>query len=129
MVSLRIAIADDNGDFRTVLVRMLQLLGHEVPIAVGDGDELVDCCGRERVDLVFCDFHLPRMDGLAAAELLAEKGIPVVLISGHDDAENIVVDREPIKQLLRKPASLEAIREAIENVVSGAWAAPVREPR
>jgi hypothetical protein len=36
------------------------------------------------------------MDGLAAAEMLAEKGIPVVLISGHADAENIVVDREPI---------------------------------
>ena len=36
-------------------------------------------------------------------------------------AENIVVDHEPIEMVLRKPASIDGLREAIHHVTSGDW--------
>jgi CheY-like chemotaxis protein len=101
-MSLCIAVAEDDEAHRTVFVRVLEALGYDVPVSVGDGHELVDSCKSVKIDLVFADFHLPDMDGLAAAEHLAGWGIPVVIISGHEDAENIVVDHEPIEMVLRK---------------------------
>jgi CheY-like chemotaxis protein len=90
-------------------------------VSVGDGHELVDSCKSVKIDLVFADFHLPDMDGLAAAEHLAGWGIPVVIISGHEDAENIVVDHEPIEMVLRKPATIGDLRKAIQHVLNGDW--------
>ena len=54
-----------------------------------------------------------------AAELIAGKGIPVVLISGHPAAEQIVVDFEPVAMMIRKPATIEKPRAAIEQIMYG----------
>jgi CheY-like chemotaxis protein len=118
---LRIAIAEDDQINRSMFTRLLEALGHHVVLAVGDGHELVDGCKSMEVDLIFADFHLPEMDGLAAAEHLAGRGIPVVIISGHVDAENIMVDHEPIEMVIRKPAKIDDLREAIYRASSGEW--------
>jgi CheY-like chemotaxis protein len=118
---LRIAVAEDHDVSRKMLISLLEALGHTVPVAVPDGHDLVDGCKSTEVDLVFADFHLPHMDGLAAAEHLAGMGIPVVIISGHIDAENIIVDHEPIEMVIRKPATIDDLREAIYHVTAGDW--------
>ena len=62
---------------------------------------------------------MPVMDGLAAAQHLAEKGIPVILVSGHADAEEIVLEYEPVVCTVLKPASLESLQSAIEQALTG----------
>jgi CheY-like chemotaxis protein len=114
---VRIAVAEDDPAVRKTFVRLLEALGHLVVCAASDGEELVDGCVAGEVDLVFTDFHLPVMDGLAAAELIASKGIPVVLISGHPDAREIVVDCEPVAMLIRKPVTIDDVQTAIARVV------------
>jgi CheY-like chemotaxis protein len=118
---LRIAVAEDDAANRKTFTRLLEALGHSVVLSVADGHELVDGCRTLEIDLVFADFHLPEMDGLAAAEHLAGKGIPVVIISGHADAQNIVVDHEPIEMVIEKPATIDDLRTAIYHVTSGDW--------
>lgn len=98
---------------------LLEALGHVVVCAAADGEALVDGCAAGDVDLVFTDFHLPVMDGLAAAELIAAKGIPVVLVSGHPDARQIVVDNEPVTMLIRKPVTVDELQAAIAQVMCG----------
>lgn len=120
-MSLRIAVAEDDPANRVMLVRLLETLGHTVLLAAVDGNELVDGCRTMQIDVAFTDFHLPKMDGLAAAEHLSGMGIPVVLVSGHADAENIVVDQEPIEMVIRKPATVNDLQEAIRRVTSGEW--------
>ena len=114
---VRIAVAEDDPAVRTTFVRLLEAMGHAVVCAVSNGEELVDGCVVGEVDLVFTDFHLPVMDGLAAAELIADKGIPVVLISGHPDAREIVVDYEPVALLIRKPVTIADIESAIAQLL------------
>ena len=78
---VRIALAEDVPGNRKVIVRLLERLGHEVVCAVSNGAELVDECSEKNVDVVFTDLDMPVMDGLAAAQELAEK---VSARLGHD---------------------------------------------
>ena len=118
-VSVRIALAEDEPDIRKMFVRLLERLGHEVIFAVSNGAELLDQSLEDNVDIVFVDLDMPVMDGLAAAEEVERKGIPVILVSGHPDSESVVLDEEPIVARITKPASLDSLRMAIEQALSG----------
>ncbi|MDZ4656065.1 MAG: response regulator [Bythopirellula sp.] len=113
---LRIALAEDEPASRNILVRLLVALGHEVVYAVGDGAELIEVCVDE-IDLVFVDLDMPVMDGLATAEFMSNRGIPVILISGHPDAQELVLEHEPVDACVRKPASLQTLRAAIAEAL------------
>ena len=68
---------------------------------------------RQEFDLAIVDLDMPVMDGLAAAEEVERKGIPVILVSGHPDSESVVLDEEPVITRITKPASIDRIKEAI----------------
>ena len=118
-LSVRIALAEDEPASRSILVRLLRALGHDVVYAAADGAELIDGCSVDSIDLVVVDLDMPVMDGLATAEFMSTKGIPVILISGHPDAEQLVVEHEPVAPCVRKPASLQALRQAIDVALNG----------
>jgi CheY-like chemotaxis protein len=118
-LQMKVALADDVPGNRTMIARLLERLGHDVVCAVSNGAELVDQCSGQLVDVVFTDLDMPVMDGLAAAQHLAEKGIPVILVSGHADAREIVLEYEPVVCTVLKPASLESLQSAIEQALTG----------
>jgi two-component system, response regulator PdtaR len=117
--SVRIALAEDEPDIRKTFVRLLEHLGHQVIFAVSNGAELLDQSLEHNVDVVFVDLDMPVMDGLAAAEEVERKGIPVILVSGHPDSESVVLDEEPIVARIAKPATLESLQRAIRQALSG----------
>ncbi len=110
---VRIALADDEPDLRISMTRLLTLLGHKVVYAAADGAELLEACAAQDVDLAIVDLDMPVMDGLTAAEELAERGIPAVLVSGHPDVREVVVEHEPVVTRVMKPATIDKLREAI----------------
>ena len=71
------------------------------------------------IDLAIVDLDMPIMDGLAAAEHAAKAGVPVILLSGHADAEHVVMEQEPIAARLCKPCTIEELQTAIECAVRG----------
>ncbi len=117
-IQLRIAVAEDDADLRGAFVAMLELLGNQVVCAAGDGAELLEACSRLEVDLVVVDLDMPIIDGLQAAEALAEKGIPVVLISGHPDVKEVVLEHEPVVTRIVKPVTVEGFRKAIAEALA-----------
>lgn len=114
---VRIAVAEDEPDVRSTFARLLELLGHEVVCAVGNGEELIDQCSQIEVDMAFVDLDMPVVDGLAAAEAISEKGIPVVLVSGHPDARQVVVENEPVIARICKPAGIDEVQRAIKTAL------------
>jgi response regulator NasT len=116
--SVRIALAEDEPDIRKTFVRLLERLGHQVIFAVSNGAELLDQSLDDRVDVVIVDLDMPVMDGLAAAEEVERKGIPVILVSGHPDSDSVVLEEEPVVTRISKPAGLEDIQRAIEQAMS-----------
>jgi CheY-like chemotaxis protein len=115
---IRIAVAEDEPDVRTTFVRLLELLGYRVVCAVGNGEELIEQCVQLEVDLAFVDLDMPIIDGLAAAEVISEKGIPVILVSGHPDARQVVLEKEPVVARITKPAKTEELQRAIQVALS-----------
>jgi response regulator NasT len=123
-LSVRIAVAEDEPDIRKTFVKLLELMGHKVVYSVSNGAELLEQRLDDHVDVVFVDLDMPVMDGLAAAEEVTQKGIPVILVSGHPDSESVVVDQEPVVTRITKPASPNLIRDAIEQAMASRRAKP-----
>lgn len=117
-VPIRIAVAEDDPDVRKTFVRLLECLGHTVVFSLENGEELIDRCQPANIDVAFVDLDMPVVDGLAAAEVLAERGIPVILVSGHPDARQVVVENEPVVSRITKPASVEEVRQAISAALA-----------
>jgi response regulator NasT len=90
--TLRIAVADDEPDMREYFVRILPVLGHEVVAVAKDGRELVSDCRETSPDLVITDIKMgdgpDDLDGIeAATAIVAERAVPVILISAFHDPE------------------------------------------
>lgn len=115
---LKLGIADDNSDLRMLLGQLITALGHDVLFSVENGKLMLDACALNQIDVALVDLDMPELDGLAVAdELHHSRKIPVILMSGHADFQEIVRRREPVRAYLRKPFSLQALREAIESAV------------
>ena len=76
----RVLVADDNPDAAQTLAVLLEVMGHEVRVAV-DGQEAVDLAITFAPDVVLLDIGMPRMDGYAAARRIKEKRPTAMLIA------------------------------------------------
>ncbi|HYO24974.1 MAG TPA: response regulator [Lacipirellulaceae bacterium] len=121
---VRIAVAEDNPDFRQALILLLRSLGHDVVCEAGDGAELLSACFPGNVDLVIADLDMPHIDGLEAAEEIAKRGVPVILLSGHPDVEYVNLQHEPVAARLLKPATPDRLQAAIHHALEGRRRAP-----
>lgn len=87
-VPRRVLIAEDEALIRLDLSEMLGEEGYEVVGEAGDGEAAVRLAHELRPDLVILDIKMPIMDGLAAAEKIAEANIaPVVILTAFSQRE------------------------------------------
>lgn len=116
--SLTVSIADDEPLARETLDRLLAALGHRVLSVAENGQQLLDDCQRQPPELAIIDLEMPVLDGLATAEeLRLICDVPVILLSGHPDFQQVVRSREPIEVYLAKPVTLHALEAAIQQAV------------
>jgi response regulator NasT len=114
--SLRVAVADDEADTRQFFRELLPLLGHSVVGVAETGQQLVEQCRTTHPDLVITDVRMPDMDGLRAAEEVNRASpVPVILITGHHDADQLAqVAADYIMAYLSKPAKPVDLQAAIQ---------------
>jgi DNA-binding NarL/FixJ family response regulator len=94
---MRILLVDDEELVREALADMLR--GREISEqdratevhTVGTCEEAIAACSKIAVDLALLDLGLPGMSGVQALETFraACEDIPVVVLSGHDDADTV----------------------------------------
>jgi AmiR/NasT family two-component response regulator len=85
---MRILVAEDETIIRMDLRQVLERAGFEVCAEAHDGEEAVELAGRERPDLAILDVKMPRLDGIEAARrILAERPIPIVILSAYGQDE------------------------------------------
>jgi AmiR/NasT family two-component response regulator len=113
---MRVLIAEDNAIIAMALATRLRALGHEPLGPAPDGREAVELARAEQPDLYLFDIDMPRLDGLAAAELLTRQGLrrPIVAITGVDDPT--LVDRSiatGVSAYLTKPIDDRELDAAI----------------
>jgi two-component system, response regulator PdtaR len=85
---VRILVAEDETIIRLDLVKTLEDAGFEVCAEARNGDEAVELAARERPDLAILDVKMPSLDGIEAARrILAERPIPIVMLTAYDQEE------------------------------------------
>lgn len=86
-----ILVCDDDPDIVSALRIYLESDGYAVRTA-SDGQEAVEVCAREAVDLAILDVMMPRLDGIHAVARLRERhNFPIILLTAKsEDADKIL---------------------------------------
>jgi AmiR/NasT family two-component response regulator len=112
----RVLIAEDEALIRLDLKEMLEEEGYSVVAEVGDGQQAVDRARDLRPDLVILDIQMPVLDGLSAAEQIAEARLaPVIVLTAFSQRELVERARDAgAMAYLVKPFSKNDLVPAIE---------------
>jgi DNA-binding NarL/FixJ family response regulator len=122
-VSIRVLLADDEAMIRAGLRLILETEPDiDVVGEASDGVEALAEAARLRPDVVLIDVHMPRMDGLSAANqlLVDNSGIKVVVLTTFNDNSYV---REALRLgasgFLLKVAPPERLTEAVRVAARG----------
>ena len=116
---LRILVVDDNKEFCSNVVDILELKGYEA-LAAYDGYKALELVKQDGFDLVLMDIKMPVIDGVATFKKLKEiaPGTPVIMITAYA-VEDLI--REALKEgafaSLKKPLDFDELFELIEQVI------------
>lgn len=93
--SKRAVVAEDEVLIRMDIVETLQEGGYEVVGEAGNGEEGVNLAREHRPDVVVMDIKMPVMDGLTAAEHIANESLaPVVILTAFSQTDLVERARE-----------------------------------
>ena len=117
---LRVVIAEDQALIRMDLAEMLAEEGYDVVGQASDGEEAVALAEEHRPDLVVLDVKMPRLDGISAAQRIAEQRIaPVLILTAFGQRELVERARDAgAMAYVVKPFTKNDLVPAIEMAVS-----------
>ena len=117
---LRVVIAEDEALIRLDLKEMLEEEGYSVVAEVGDGESAVECVTALRPDLAILDIKMPVLDGISAAERIADERLaPVVILTAFSQRELVERARDAgAMAYLVKPFTKADLVPAVEMAVS-----------
>jgi len=116
----RVVIAEDEALIRLDLAEMLVDEGYDVVAQAGDGQAAIELAEQHRPDLVVLDVKMPRLDGITAAQRIAEQRIaPVVILTAFSQRDLVDRARDAgAMAYLVKPFTQTDLVPAIEMAVS-----------
>ncbi|MGX1637582.1 ANTAR domain-containing response regulator, partial [Streptomyces albidoflavus] len=119
-LTTRVVIAEDEALIRLDLKEMLEEEGYSVVGEAGDGAKAVELAREHRPDLVILDVKMPVLDGISAAEKIAEESIaPVLMLTAFSQRDLVERARDAgAMAYLVKPFSKSDVVPAIEMAVS-----------
>lgn len=121
--AIRVLLVDDHPVVRKgVAACLAQQNNIRVIGEAGDGEEAVRKAKELEPDLVLMDIDMPRMDGLAAAELLRKENprIKVLILSMHTQTDFVMrILKSGARGYILKAAPPAELIKAIESVHAG----------
>ncbi|HEU4514539.1 MAG TPA: response regulator [Nocardioidaceae bacterium] len=116
----RVVIAEDEALIRLDLAEMLAEEGYDVVGQAADGERAIALAEEMRPDLVMLDVKMPKLDGITAAQRIAEKRIaPVVILTAFSQRDLVERARDAgAMAYLVKPFTKNDLVPAIEMAVS-----------
>ncbi|WP_051305257.1 hybrid sensor histidine kinase/response regulator [Desulfogranum mediterraneum] len=117
--SLSVLFVEDNEDQLNSVPRILREMGHRVQ-AVDNPLSALEILrdGELPFDLLISDYDLPDMSGIELAAELAP--LPVLLVSGREDAVLAARSCDNIIQVLLKPYDRHELQQVLTIICSGA---------
>jgi two-component system sensor histidine kinase/response regulator len=119
---LRILLAEDTVVNQKLAMRILELRGHSVALAI-NGQEAVAAWERESFDLILMDVQMPKLNGLQATAIIRERErvngahIPIIAMTAHamEGDRQRVLDAQ-MDEYLSKPIDAQRLVELVESL-------------
>jgi len=119
---LRVQLADDHREIRTLVTHILEPAASEIVGSVGDGQALLEAAAKLKPDVIILDISMPVLNGIEAAVKLKESGSTsrVVFLTVHADPDFIKACLAPgalgyvFKERMERDL-LPAIHEALKG--------------
>jgi CheY-like chemotaxis protein len=115
----KVAIVDDNREICSMVSRMVRRLGFRPPIVVHSGEEIVDAVLDSGLspDVILIDFRLPKMNGIEAAKIIAQRSSDIhIILTTSDESAKPTAAREGFGYL-QKPFSLTGLMSSIQGAM------------
>lgn len=121
---MRVLVVDDQRSMRMISVSVAESLGHET-IEAACGQDAIDICGNEKVDLILMDVEMPGLNGFETTKKIREQTkiwFPIIFVSAKTDpkffSEGIHSggDIYLFKPII--PEVLESMIKAMERIAS-----------
>ncbi len=116
---MKVMFADDDGDLRKVVERVMLEDGFEF-CGAKDGLEVLDRIDAERPDVIILDISMPYMDGFETCLRLRERGVrtPIIFLSARSDiVDKSVGFRAGCDDYLTKPFSPLELSLRVEALI------------
>jgi two-component system chemotaxis response regulator CheY len=122
MVAKKIMVIDDSASLRESVLEALAGAGYEV-LGAADGKEALGMLDGRRVDLMICDVHMPRMDGITfvkeAKRLPDYRFVPIIMLTTESSEKKREAGHMAgAKAWVVKPFRPEQILHAVSKLVS-----------
>ncbi len=119
MQASSILVVEDEGIVAQDIRQTLVSLGYAVPATVASAEEALRAAEEKPPSLALLDIRIRgELDGIATAEVLRDRGIPVVFLTSYSDEVTLMRARaaQPFGYLL-KPFNERELRAAIETAL------------
>lgn len=132
---IRAMVIEDSTTVRTIILKLLRhsgLADFEF-IEAEDGVEATEKFGPDKVDIIFADWHMPRMSGLHFAyQVRTMKGtehIPIVMITTERTLGKMMdaMDNAGVDAYICKPFSAEELCAKIAPLIAEIEKRPARK--
>ena len=124
---IRILVIDDHKTMREIVRRLLAQIGIEQVSDAENGEAalaLLRTAGFELPDVIICDLHMDKMDGMQFCAKLRHddnperRVTPVIILTGDKDSlVHEVTEQVGATVVLTKPISADDLKKQIEAVV------------
>jgi two-component system alkaline phosphatase synthesis response regulator PhoP len=115
----RVLVVDDEAEVRSVLARLLDLLGYSADEAAS-GQQALEMLRRAPYDVLVLDIRMPGMDGVEVMERARQTypGLPVVFLTGYATLESAVAAvKAHAADYLFKPAGIHELADAVASAL------------
>ncbi len=121
---LSVLVVDDSRSMRELLSVLLFGLGVGSIASAKDGFDALHELSHGKPDIVFVDWSMEGMDGLAFIHAVRSdarspfRHVPIVMITGYAERERVTAARDAgVNEFLAKPISGKALAARIENLI------------
>jgi len=116
--SCRVLVIEDESLVGMEIECVIEELGHEVVGPIAELDEALDVAANEALCCAILDINIRGGHSYPVADILRERGLPVLLMSGYD--RQTLPERLHGEVLLAKPFTSEQLDTAIRNLCARA---------
>jgi two-component system chemotaxis response regulator CheY len=133
---LRVMIAEDDRQMRSILTACLTAFGVTDVQVCADGKEALGRLWLFPADIVLTDWEMKPMSGIELVHALRDEmtsprpDIPIVMITGHTQAEKVLEARDSgVTLFLAKPIAPHALYARLVRIIEEGADAPERPAR